>query len=140
MPCVFQQDGVLTRTGYLVQINCQMTWTWSGVFWPPYCPDLNLDYYVRSIVKKVTDKTRHPNVARLSDAIEAAFRNMNIISAFKRFENENGYIESNFILVRCQNYSVKEFPASFKFSVNKFAIKICQDLRVAPEYSLSILK
>jgi len=32
-------------------------------FWPPNSPDLNpLDYYVWSVVERVTNKSRHPNV------------------------------------------------------------------------------
>ena len=50
---------------------------WSKEFWPPNSPDLNpLDYYVWSVVERVTNKSRHPNVASLRAAIEAAFANM----------------------------------------------------------------
>jgi len=47
---------------------------WSKEFWPPNSPDLNpLDYYVWSVVERVTNKSRHPNVASLRTAIKAAF-------------------------------------------------------------------
>jgi len=64
------------------QILCEATWTkrvarcklWSKEFWPPNSPDLNsLDYYVRSVVERVTNKSRHPNVTSLRITIEAAF-------------------------------------------------------------------
>jgi len=46
-------------------------------FWPPNSPDLNpLDFYVWSEVERVTNKSRHPNVASLRTAIEAAFTDM----------------------------------------------------------------
>jgi len=47
---------------------------WSKEFWPPNSPDLNpLDYYVWSIVERVTNKSRHSNVTSLRTIIEAAF-------------------------------------------------------------------
>ncbi|KAG5313072.1 MOS1T transposase, partial [Pseudoatta argentina] len=43
--------------------------------WPPNSPDLNpLDYYVWSVVERVTNKSRHPNVTSLRTAIEVAFK------------------------------------------------------------------
>ncbi|KAG5327807.1 NAAT1 protein, partial [Pseudoatta argentina] len=43
-------------------------------FWPPNSPDLNpLDYYVWSVVERVINKSRHPNVTLLRTIIEAAF-------------------------------------------------------------------
>jgi len=42
-------------------------------FWLSNSPDLNsLDYYVWSVVERVTNKSRHPNVTSLRTAIEAA--------------------------------------------------------------------
>jgi len=47
---------------------------WSKEFWPPNSLDLNpLDYYVWSVVERVTNKTRHPNVTSLRTAIKTAF-------------------------------------------------------------------
>jgi len=47
---------------------------WSKEFWPPNSPDLNpLDYYVWSVVERVTNKSRNSNVTSLRTAIEAAF-------------------------------------------------------------------
>ena len=50
---------------------------WSKEFWPPNSPDLNpLDYYVWSVVEKVTNKSRHPSVTSLRTAIETTFVSM----------------------------------------------------------------
>lgn len=47
---------------------------WSKHFWPPNSPYLSpLDYYVRSVVERQTDKSKHPNVASFWAAIKAAF-------------------------------------------------------------------
>jgi len=76
---VFQQDGAPAHTSHLVQnwLSDNVDMFWSKEFWPPNSPDLNpLDYYVWSVVERVTNKTRHPNVASLRTAIEAAFTNM----------------------------------------------------------------
>ncbi|KYM79084.1 hypothetical protein ALC53_10478, partial [Atta colombica] len=41
---------------------------WSKEFWPPNSPDLNpLDYYVWSVVERVTNKSRHLNVSIVVD-------------------------------------------------------------------------
>ncbi|XP_067126891.1 uncharacterized protein [Centruroides vittatus] len=51
---------------------------WSKEFWPPNSPDLNpLDFYVWSVVERVTNKTRHANITSLRAAIDAAFTNIN---------------------------------------------------------------
>ncbi|XP_018311841.1 uncharacterized protein [Mycetomoellerius zeteki] len=74
-------------------------------FWPPNSPDLNpLDYYVWGVVERVINKARHPNVASLQAAIEAAFMKMDraqLQRACSRFRNrieavieaQGGYIE-----------------------------------------------
>ncbi|XP_032668322.1 uncharacterized protein LOC116842765 [Odontomachus brunneus] len=74
-------------------------------FWPPNSPDLNsLDYYVWSVIERVTNKSRHPNVTSLQTAIEAAFANIDkdaLQRACQRFrmridaviEAKGGYIE-----------------------------------------------
>jgi len=42
-------------------------------FWPPNSPDLNpLDYYMWSVVERITNKSRHPKVTSLRTAIKAA--------------------------------------------------------------------
>jgi len=47
-------------------------------FWSSNSPNLNpLDYYVWSVVERVTNKSRHPNMMSLRTAIEAAFVDMN---------------------------------------------------------------
>uniref|UniRef100_T1HXZ5 Tc1-like transposase DDE domain-containing protein n=1 Tax=Rhodnius prolixus TaxID=13249 RepID=T1HXZ5_RHOPR len=47
---------------------------WSKEYLPSNSPDLNpLDYYVWSLVERDIKKSRHPNVASLKAAIEAAF-------------------------------------------------------------------
>jgi len=47
---------------------------WSKKFWLSNSPDLNpLDYYVWSVVEKVTNKSRHPSMTSLRTTIEAAF-------------------------------------------------------------------
>lgn len=106
-PYVFQQDGAPAHTSHLVQnwLSDNLDMFWSKEFWPPNSPDLNpLDYYVWSVVERVTNKTRHPNVASLRAAIEAAFRNMDsavLTRACERFRPrmeaviaaEGGYIE-----------------------------------------------
>ncbi|XP_032684281.1 uncharacterized protein LOC116850289 [Odontomachus brunneus] len=73
--------------------------------WPPNSPDLNpLDYYVWSVIERVTNKSRHPNVTSLQTAIEAAFANIDkdaLQRACQRFrmrieaviEAKGGYIE-----------------------------------------------
>jgi len=46
-------------------------------FWLSNSLDLNLlDYYVWSVVERVTNKSRHPNVTSLRTAIETAFVGM----------------------------------------------------------------
>jgi len=63
-----------------------------------------LDYYVWSVVERVTNKSRHPNVTSLRTAIEAAFADINSATlqhACERFrsrieaviEADRGYIE-----------------------------------------------
>ncbi|XP_032682253.1 uncharacterized protein LOC116849323 isoform X2 [Odontomachus brunneus] len=73
--------------------------------WPPNSPDLNpLDYYVWSVIERVTNKSRHPNVTSLQTAIEAAFANIDkdaLQRACQRFrmrieaviKAKGGYIE-----------------------------------------------
>jgi len=39
-----------------------------------------MDYYVWSVIERVTNKSRHPNVISLQVAIEAAFANMDAIA------------------------------------------------------------
>jgi len=47
---------------------------WSTEFWPPNSPDLNpLDYYVWSVVERITNKSTHSNMTSLRTTIEAAF-------------------------------------------------------------------
>jgi len=53
------------HTNHLVQnwLLDNIDMFWSKEFWPPNSPDLNpLDYYVWSVVERVTNKSRHPNV------------------------------------------------------------------------------
>lgn len=106
-PYVFQQDGAPAHTSHLVQnwLSDNIDMFWSKEFWPPNSPDLNpLDYYVWSVVERVTNKSRHPNVASLRVAIEAAFAEMDrnaLHRACERFrprleavvQASGGYIE-----------------------------------------------
>jgi len=72
----FQQDGAPSHTSHLVQnwLSDNIDMLWSKEFWPPNRQDLNLlDYYVWSVVERVTNRSRHPNVTSLRTAIETAF-------------------------------------------------------------------
>ncbi|XP_011707025.1 PREDICTED: uncharacterized protein LOC105462195 [Wasmannia auropunctata] len=78
-PYVFQQNGAPAHTSHLVQnwLSDNVEMFWSKEFWPPNSPDLNpLDFYVWDVVERVTNKSRHPNVASLRAAIETAFTDM----------------------------------------------------------------
>lgn len=106
-PYIFQQNGAPAHTSHLVQnwLSDNMDMFWSKEFWPLNSPDLNpLDYYVWSVVERVTNKSRHPNVTSLQTAIEAAFANLDkevLQRACERFrkrilaviQTEGGYIE-----------------------------------------------
>ncbi|KMQ88024.1 transposable element tcb1 transposase [Lasius niger] len=106
-PYIFQQDGAPAHTSHLVQnwLSDNVDMFWSKEFWPPNSPDLNpLNYYVWSVIERVTNKLRHPNVASLQAAIEAAFLNMDkpaLQNACNRFRPrieaviaaDGGYIE-----------------------------------------------
>ena len=79
-PYVFQQDGAPGHTSNLVQnwLLEHVDTFWSKRFWPLNSPDLNpLDYYVWSVVERVTNKFRHPNVTPLRTSVESAFAEMN---------------------------------------------------------------
>ena len=62
-------------------------------FWLSNSLDLNLlDYYVWSVVERVTNKSRHPNVTSLRTAIETAFVGMDsyiIVCVCECFENRS---------------------------------------------------
>jgi len=106
-PYIFQQDGAPAHTSHLVQnwLSDNIDMFWSKDFWPPNSPDLNpLDYYVWGVVERDSNKARHPNVASLQAAIEAAFIKMDraqLQTACSRFRNrieavieaQGGYIE-----------------------------------------------
>jgi hypothetical protein len=75
-PYIFQQDGAPAYYSHLVQIclDDNMGIFRSNDFWPPNSPDLNpLDYYICSVVRRDTNKSRHPNIASLQKAIQAIF-------------------------------------------------------------------
>ncbi|XP_011860031.1 PREDICTED: uncharacterized protein LOC105557396 [Vollenhovia emeryi] len=64
-------------SGWLNWLSDNVDMFWSKEFWPPNSPDLNpSDYYVWSVVERVTNKSRHPNVTSLRTTIEAAFTGM----------------------------------------------------------------
>jgi len=106
-PYIFQQDGAPAHTSHLVQnwLSDNIDMFWSKDFWPPNSPDLNpLDYYVWGVVERDSNKAKHPNVASLQAAIEAAFIKMDraqLQTACSRFRNrieavieaQGGYIE-----------------------------------------------
>ena len=76
---VFQQDDASAHTNHLIQnwLSDNVDIFWSKEFWSPNSPDLNLlDYYVWSIVERITNKSWHSNVTSLRTAIEAAFVGM----------------------------------------------------------------
>jgi hypothetical protein len=75
-PYIFQQGGAPAYYSHLVQIcfDDNMDIFRSNDFWPPNCPDLNpLDYYICSIVRRDTNKSRHPNIVSLQKAIQVMF-------------------------------------------------------------------
>lgn len=106
-PYVFQQDGAPAHTSHLAQnwLSDNMSMFWSKDFWPPNSPDLNpLDYFVWSVIERHSNKSRHPNVASLKNAIKASFADMEkeiLAKACARFrprieaviEAKGGYIE-----------------------------------------------
>jgi len=62
-PYVFQQDGAPAHTSHLVQnwLSDNIDMFWSKEFWLPNSPDLNLlNYYVWSVVERVTNKSSIP--------------------------------------------------------------------------------
>ncbi|KYN28030.1 hypothetical protein ALC57_02559, partial [Trachymyrmex cornetzi] len=61
----------------------------------PNSPDLNpLDYYVWSVVERVTNKSRHPNVTSLRTAIEAVFVGMDSATLQRACERFRQRIEA----------------------------------------------
>ena len=78
-PYIFQQDGAPAHTSHLVQnwLSDNVDAFWSKECWPPSSPDLNpLDYYVWGVIERVSNKSRHPNVATLQANIEAAIADL----------------------------------------------------------------
>ncbi len=79
------------HTSHLVQnwlsVNLQMFW--SKEFWPPNSPDLNpLDYYMWGVLKRNSNKSRHPTTDFLKAAIDLAVLEMNcshLVKACDRF-------------------------------------------------------
>jgi len=68
---------------------------WSKEFWPPNSPDLNpLDYYAWSVVERITNKSRHPNVTSLRTAIEAAFADIDSATLQRVCERFRSRIEA----------------------------------------------
>jgi len=83
----FQQDGAPAHTNHLVQnwLSDNIDMFWSKEFWLPNYPDLNpLDYYVWSVIERITNKPRHPNVTSLKTAIKAAFADIDIATLHMR--------------------------------------------------------
>jgi len=78
---------------------------WFKEFWLPNSQYLNpLNYYVWSVVKRITNKSKHPNVTSLRTTIKAAFADIDSATlqcACERFrsrieaviETDGGYIE-----------------------------------------------
>ncbi|KYM97904.1 hypothetical protein ALC62_11250 [Cyphomyrmex costatus] len=90
---VFQQDGAgFIRVIFSDNVNI----FWSKKFWPLNSPDLNpLDYlHVWSVVERVTNKSRHPNVTSLRTAIEAAFVGMDSATLQRTCERFRPRIEA----------------------------------------------
>ena len=64
-------------------------------FWSPNSPDLNpLDYYVWSVVERVTNKSRHLNMTLLRTAIETVFVGMGSVTLQRAFERFKPRIEA----------------------------------------------
>jgi len=86
-PYVFQQDDASAHTSHLIQnwLSDNIDMFWFKEFWPPNNPDLNpLDYYVSSVVERVTNKSRHPNVMSLRTAIKTAFADIDYTTTCMR--------------------------------------------------------
>ncbi|XP_011135173.1 uncharacterized protein LOC105180667 [Harpegnathos saltator] len=106
-PYIFQQDDAPTHTSHVVQnwLSDNIDMFWSKEFWPPNSPDLNpLDYYVWSVIERVTNKSEHLTVESFRTAVEAAFAAMDraqLRAACSRFrtrieaviEAQGNYIE-----------------------------------------------
>ena len=62
-------------------------------FWPPNSPDLNpLDYYVWSVIERITNKSLHPNVTSLRTAYWGSIRRHGqryITACVRLFQTEN---------------------------------------------------
>jgi len=68
---------------------------WSKEFWPPNSPALNpLDYYVWSIVERVINKSRYPNVTSLRPTIEATFIHIDSATLQRTCERFKSRIEA----------------------------------------------
>ncbi|KYN38469.1 hypothetical protein ALC56_07146, partial [Trachymyrmex septentrionalis] len=96
-PYVFQQDGASTYTSHLIQnwLSDNVDMFWSKEFWPPNSPDLNsLNYYVRSVIERVSNKSRHPNVTSLRTAIEAVFVRMDSVTLQRVWQHFRPRIEA----------------------------------------------
>ena len=70
----------------------QRRWFWSKKFWSSNNPDWNPLDYVWSVVERITNKSRHPNVTSLRIAIETAFVDMD--SATLQHANASEKIEA----------------------------------------------
>jgi len=86
------------HTSYLVQNWISDTHNidmfWSKEFWPPNSPDLNPLDYVWSVVERVTNKSRHPNVTSLWTAIEATFVDIDSATLQRACERFRSRIEA----------------------------------------------
>jgi len=103
-------------------------------FWPPNSPDLNpLDYYVWSVIERITNKSLHPNVTSLRTAIEAAFVGMDSATLQRacdcfrpRIEaviQANGDVSNNCALQGSPKCHIKGFFVIFNFSLKIFCLK-----------------
>ena len=78
-PYVFQQDGAPAHTSNPVQswLHNNVPEFWPKDLWPPYSPDLNpLDYYVWSVIERVSNKRAHTDTQTLTVAIQRAFADL----------------------------------------------------------------
>ena len=132
-PYVFQPVHRFIRVIWF-EINFQTT---SICFGPrnsglPNSPDLNpLNYYIWSVIERVTNKSWHPNVTSLRTAIEAAFVSMDSATlqrACERFRIEAIIQANRDISNNCALQRSSKCHVIFNFSLKTFCLKKLFDL------------
>lgn len=104
---VWTQDGAPCHTARKVQSFCKSNFAdfWPANFWPSSSADLNpLDYAIWGVLEQATNKTPHPNVDCLKEAIKREWNKLStefVINSCKSFrhrveaviKNNGGHIE-----------------------------------------------